>query len=65
MSVFCPRSSVYRVTEFVLKTISPIFAPPERGNSGAPEFVREVAQSGSVLVWGARGRKFESCRHDK
>ena len=26
--------------------------------------VREVAQSGSVLAWGARGRKFESCRPD-
>ncbi len=24
-----------------------------------------MAQSGSVLVWGARGRKFESCRPDK
>lgn len=27
--------------------------------------VRDVAQPGSVLAWGARGRKFESCRPDK
>ena len=27
-------------------------------------FVREVAQPGSVLAWGARGRKFESCLPD-
>ena len=26
--------------------------------------VRDPAQSGSVLAWGARGRKFESCRPD-
>ena len=26
---------------------------------------RGVAQSGSVLVWGARGRKFKSCHPDK
>ena len=26
--------------------------------------VREVAQPGSALVWGARGRKFESCLPD-
>ena len=25
---------------------------------------RDVAQSGSVLVWGARGRKFKSCHPD-
>ena len=25
---------------------------------------RAVAQSGSALAWGARGRKFESCRPD-
>lgn len=27
--------------------------------------VRDVAQPGSALAWGARGRKFESCRPDK
>ncbi len=27
--------------------------------------VRDVAQPGSVLAWGARGRKFESCRPDR
>ncbi len=27
--------------------------------------IRDVAQSGSVLAWGARGRKFESCHPDK
>ena len=27
-------------------------------------FNRDVAQSGSVLVWGARGRKFKSCHPD-
>lgn len=26
---------------------------------------RDVAQPGSALAWGARGRKFESCRPDK
>lgn len=26
--------------------------------------VRDVAQPGSALAWGARGRKFESCRPD-
>ena len=26
--------------------------------------IRDVAQSGSVLVWGARGRKFKSCHPD-
>lgn len=26
---------------------------------------RDVAQSGSVLVWGARGRKFKSCHPDR
>ncbi len=26
--------------------------------------IRDVAQSGSVLAWGARGRKFESCHPD-
>lgn len=31
---------------------------------GTPE-VRDVAQPGSALAWGARGRKFESCRPDK
>ena len=25
---------------------------------------RDVAQPGSALAWGARGRKFESCRPD-
>jgi hypothetical protein len=31
----------------------------------APEYiVRDVAQPGSALAWGARGRKFESCRPD-
>jgi hypothetical protein len=25
---------------------------------------RDVAQPGSVLAWGARGRKFESCHPD-
>lgn len=27
--------------------------------------VREVAQPGSALGWGSRGRKFESCLPDK
>ena len=27
--------------------------------------VRGVAQPGSVLVWGTRGRKFKSCRPDQ
>jgi hypothetical protein len=27
--------------------------------------VRDVAQPGSALAWGARGRKFESCRPDQ
>jgi hypothetical protein len=27
--------------------------------------IRDVAQPGSALAWGARGRKFESCRPDK
>lgn len=26
---------------------------------------RDVAQPGSALAWGARGRKFESCRPDQ
>ena len=26
---------------------------------------RSVAQPGSALAWGARGRKFESCRSDQ
>jgi hypothetical protein len=26
---------------------------------------RDVAQPGSALAWGARGRKFESCRPDE
>src|SRR5882724_6120595 len=26
--------------------------------------IRDVAQPGSALAWGARGRKFESCRPD-
>ena len=26
--------------------------------------LRDVAQPGSALAWGARGRKFESCRPD-
>lgn len=26
---------------------------------------RDVAQPGSALVWGARGRKFKSCHPDK
>jgi hypothetical protein len=30
----------------------------------ATPFVRDVAQPGSALAWGARGRKFESCRPD-
>lgn len=30
-----------------------------------PLIVREVAQPGSVLGWGSRGRKFESCLPDK
>lgn len=30
-----------------------------------PQKVREVAQPGSALVWGARGRKFESCLPDQ
>jgi hypothetical protein len=29
-----------------------------------PTEVRDVAQPGSALAWGARGRKFESCRPD-
>ncbi len=29
------------------------------------DFHRDVAQPGSVLVWGARGRKFKSCHPDK
>ena len=29
-----------------------------------PYRIRDVAQPGSVLAWGARGRKFESCRPD-
>jgi hypothetical protein len=28
------------------------------------EYLRDVAQPGSALAWGARGRKFESCRPD-
>ena len=27
--------------------------------------IRDVAQPGSALAWGARGRKFESCRPDR
>ena len=27
--------------------------------------IRDVAQSGSVLVWGTRGRKFKSCHPDE
>ena len=29
-----------------------------------PAFYRGVAQPGSALAWGARGRKFKSCRPD-
>ena len=29
-----------------------------------PPLPRDVAQPGSALAWGARGRKFESCRPD-
>jgi hypothetical protein len=29
-----------------------------------PESRRGVAQLGSALVWGTRGRRFESCRPD-
>ena len=38
--------------------ISTIFATQNRN-------IRDVAQPGSALAWGARGRKFESCRPDK
>ena len=41
------------------------FLKTEFNLSFATHFVRGVAQSGSVLAWGARGRKFESCRPDK
>ena len=30
----------------------------------AAQRVRDVAQPGSALAWGARGRKFESCHPD-
>ena len=30
-----------------------------------PNSFRDVAQPGSALAWGARGRKFESCRPDE
>lgn len=47
----------FRISRYVYRKLI-TFAAPERGK------VREVAQSGSVLVWGARGRKFESCLPD-
>ena len=37
-------------------------APPVEGYYQG--FFRDVAQSGSVLAWGARGRWFESSRPD-
>ena len=40
------------------------FLKTEFNLSFATHFVRGVAQSGSVLAWGARGRKFESCLPD-
>ncbi len=30
-----------------------------------PALVRSVAQPGSALDWGSRGRRFESCRSDQ
>ena len=36
----------------------------ESNNISLIDFSRAVAQSGSALAWGARGRKFKSCRPD-
>lgn len=44
----------------------PTFNRPTRVRSsqGSPRF-RSVAQPGSARAWGARGRRFESCRSDQ
>ena len=36
-----------------------------QGDSPEKQKNRGVAQPGSALAWGARGRKFESCRPDQ
>ncbi len=53
------------VFEFQILKESCTFAAPEGDGSfvQSPDF-RDVAQPGSALAWGARGRKFESCRPD-
>ena len=49
---------------------TPGFRPDNRGSiplraTFLPSFpIRDVAQSGSVLAWGASGRRFKSCHPD-
>ena len=51
----CP-SEIHNISEY-LTFAAPLVKP-------ACNRFRDVAQPGSALAWGARGRKFESCRPD-
>lgn len=42
-----------------------MYTPPVAGRKAEDEQKRAVAQSGSALAWGARGREFESRRPDQ
>src|SRR3954471_8907963 len=44
--------------------VTPSRSRPERGMITVKSLSRSVAQPGSALVWGTRGRRFKSCRSD-
>ena len=48
-----------------LGTPSPVAYLDGEANCDLAQYRRDVAQLGSVLAWGARGRRFKSCHPDK
>ncbi len=58
----CEDNGCFRISDFERNLY--ICSPYSGWSHGYLLFFRDVAQPGSALAWGARGRKFESCRPD-